>query len=734
MTMYLSHEIAEAVTDPFAGTVTPSWRDSVNPTAQNEIGDLAANLGLMTEPSEGIEANFGMLDGNVVQYLFANEYTYPGTGLTVQYDAALPSQPATGLGTPGVGLAFTNVFAPTSGGGPLTAAALTSGIHARALGDFSFSGPVATFLDNQHPGTDPSIYQVTIDWGDGSTSLGDVTYDANLKQFIVSSSHTFAQPAGTTADITLQLLDTTNGNVAGREAVVPLQAALGPPAEFAFDAATYAANRNGSQALITVTRTGDTSLQSTVDFHVGGGTAVAGVDYRPVAGTLVFMPGQTVQVVTVPIFADPAQSADQSLNLYLSFATGHAVLGAQATAALTIHPSADIFAPPAPRLDGSSDLGPLANDRLTASNGSKAHPLTLELDGVSVANGLVQLYDVTDPAHPVPLGAVVQAHGGAATITLDGQALAGGVHRFAYTVTAGSAHSTMSLPLDVTIDALAPSSRVHALPARSPASFTVRWSGQDSSGVSFYDVYVSDNGGPFTLLLGGTTATSTTFHGQPGHTYGFYSVATDAAGNAQAPAARAQAVTQVASAGSLVLHGPSSATVWDPYTLTLPVASAANGTIRGWRIAWGDGSVQSVQGTPAHLVHRYATPGAFAIRATALLAGGPAALAPLSLNVHAASSGFGPAPDAFVTTLYREVLNRYPERAGLAYWSGRLASHAPPLTITKGLFRSRERHLLALQGRAPRITVHQALHDAQEQAWGVLGAVRRLPVPHRHRG
>ena len=62
----------------------------------------------------------------------------------------------------------------------------------------------------------------------------------------------------------------------------------------------------------------------------------------------------------------------------------------------------------------------------------------------------------------------------------------------------------------VTIDAGAPTSSVAALPAiETTASFTVSWSGQDDaggSGIATYDVYVSDNGGPFVPFLTGTTA------------------------------------------------------------------------------------------------------------------------------------------------------------------------------------------------------------------------------------
>src|SRR5205823_5630247 len=64
------------------------------------------------------------------------------------------------------------------------------------------------------------------------------------------------------------------------------------------------------------------------------------------------------------------------------------------------------------------------------------------------------------------------------------------------------------------------------------------------SGIAFYDIYVSDNGAAFTPLLSGTGQTSTDFSGVDGHTYAFYSVASDNAGNRQATAASGQAGTR----------------------------------------------------------------------------------------------------------------------------------------------------------------------------------------------
>jgi hypothetical protein len=101
----------------------------------------------------------------------------------------------------------------------------------------------------------------------------------------------------------------------------------------------------------------------------------------------------------------------------------------------------------------------------------------------------------------------------------------------------------------ITIDAGPPTSHVAPLPAtENSADFTVTWSGQDDpggSGIGSYDVYVSDNGGPFTIWQSETTQTSATFHGINQHTYAFYSVATDNVGHVEATPTASQATTLI---------------------------------------------------------------------------------------------------------------------------------------------------------------------------------------------
>lgn len=97
-----------------------------------------------------------------------------------------------------------------------------------------------------------------------------------------------------------------------------------------------------------------------------------------------------------------------------------------------------------------------------------------------------------------------------------------------------------------TLDNVAPVSSMQALPATSPPSFTISWAGSDAgSGVEKYSVYFSDNGGPFALFALDTTLTSGIFAGQAGHSYSFYSIATDAAGNEEPPKTIGEAATVV---------------------------------------------------------------------------------------------------------------------------------------------------------------------------------------------
>lgn len=100
-----------------------------------------------------------------------------------------------------------------------------------------------------------------------------------------------------------------------------------------------------------------------------------------------------------------------------------------------------------------------------------------------------------------------------------------------------------------TLDVGLPSSQVEALPATTAeTTFTVRWGGTDAEGGSAirdYEVYVSTDGGDWTLWQLATTDTEALFEGEGGHVYAFYSLARDNAGNVEAAPAAADATIRV---------------------------------------------------------------------------------------------------------------------------------------------------------------------------------------------
>ena len=79
-------------------------------------------------------------------------------------------------------------------------------------------------------------------------------------------------------------------------------------------------------------------------------------------------------------------------------------------------------------------------------------------------------------------------------------------------------------------------------------------------------------------------------------------------------------------------------------------------------------------------------------------------------------SGTSKRQDAFVTTLYNEVLGRAPEPMGRVFWSKQLARGEKPKSVATSFWNSRERRYLVQQHKAPSITFQQVFLHAKK-AW-----------------
>jgi Calx-beta domain len=87
---------------------------------------------------------------------------------------------------------------------------------------------------------------------------------------------------------------------------------------FSFSSLPYSANETDGAKTITVTRSGATYVDTTVDYATSDGTAQAGTDYVATSGSLHFAPGDTEETFQVPIINDGASEGNETLNLHLS--------------------------------------------------------------------------------------------------------------------------------------------------------------------------------------------------------------------------------------------------------------------------------------------------------------------------------------------------------------------------------------------------------------------------------
>jgi len=181
-------------------------------------------------------------------------------------------------------------------------------------------------------------------------------------------------------------------------------------------------------------------------------------------------------------------------------------------------------------------------------------------------------------------------------------------------------------------------SSVNPLPATEPtATFPVTWSGTPGTEgypIGSYSIYVSDDGGLFTVWQHLTTASEAMFTGVNGHTYRFYSVAVDVDGNVQPTPTAPQAST----------------------TVSVPAPGAITSANSAFMIAGAAGSFTvAASGFPAPTLSETGTlPSGLTFNtASGLLSGTPAAGTVGTYNLtFGASNGLGaPASQPFTLTV-----------------------------------------------------------------------------------
>ena len=109
-----------------------------------------------------------------------------------------------------------------------------------------------------------------------------------------------------------------------------------PHAPIQLDAFAYAATTVDNAVLLTVNRTGNTSVAASVDYATTPGTAVEGTDYIGGASTLAFAPGEASKQISISLLENLEAPGDRTFTLALSNPAGAAQIGTVAWSTVTI--------------------------------------------------------------------------------------------------------------------------------------------------------------------------------------------------------------------------------------------------------------------------------------------------------------------------------------------------------------------------------------------------------------
>jgi hypothetical protein len=135
----------------------------------------------------------------------------------------------------------------------------------------------------------------------------------------------------------LQLFNPTNGVQLGAQSsalVTIVDNDFGGTINFSTN--NYVVSEGGSNAVITLTRTGGIASGVTVELLVNNGTATAGVDYSNISQVLTFNAGETSKMIPLRVYENTIVDGSRTVLLALNNATGGATIGVRDNATLTI--------------------------------------------------------------------------------------------------------------------------------------------------------------------------------------------------------------------------------------------------------------------------------------------------------------------------------------------------------------------------------------------------------------
>jgi uncharacterized delta-60 repeat protein len=119
-------------------------------------------------------------------------------------------------------------------------------------------------------------------------------------------------------------------------AVLTIVDTVATPGQLHLSSASYTAGSGDGNVVLTVLRTNGTAGSVSVSYATQPGTALPGVDYNTVSGTVTFNDGDTTKSFAVPLINNPSPHIPVSFSVFLSNPSGGASLIAPTNATVTI--------------------------------------------------------------------------------------------------------------------------------------------------------------------------------------------------------------------------------------------------------------------------------------------------------------------------------------------------------------------------------------------------------------
>ena len=177
-------------------------------------------------------------------------------------------------------------------------------------------------------------------------------------------------------------------------------------------------NSGTSAFTFTVTRSGDTSGTSTVQFNTADGTASSSSDYTANNGTVTFAAGQTMQTVTVNVKGDTTVESDETFFVNLSIPVGATIANGKGTGTIKNDDSAP---PPPPASKVSIVIDPCDSTKkaLEIDGTNNSDTITVTKSGSAQGKAVVKINGVNKGTFSFSGSIVVYGNGGSDNISID---------------------------------------------------------------------------------------------------------------------------------------------------------------------------------------------------------------------------------------------------------------------------------------------------------------------------